>query len=78
MQVFAAVILILLAAGVAKMVYDVQELKKVKAQAERMQELAGIEVPPLDTPIPIVEGIMQHPVINEEVVQEEETTIYKG
>jgi hypothetical protein len=47
----AVIFLLLVAALVAKMVYDVQQFKKVKAETERLQYLAGIETPELDSPI---------------------------
>ena len=47
----AVIFLLLVAALVAKMVYDVQQFNKVKAETERLQYLAGIETPELDSPI---------------------------
>ncbi len=50
-MIVATIFLVVFVAGIAKMVYDVQQFKKVKVEAERLQYLAGIEVPELDTPI---------------------------
>lgn len=50
-MIVATIFLVVFVAGIAKMVYDVQQFKKVKAEAERLQYLAGIEVPELDTPV---------------------------
>ncbi len=70
-MIVATLFLLVVVAFVAKMVWDVQQIKKIKTEVERLQYLAGIEVPELDTPIDFVSEIA--PVIETEPQVEKPT-----
>lgn len=54
-MVLAMFFILLIAVLVAKMVWDVQKIKKARTEVERLQYLAGIEAPKLDIPVVFID-----------------------